>query len=204
MVKVSDAHLEARRRSILDAATRVFSEKGIELATMAEVAAAAGISPGAIYRYFENKEQLALGCMDAKAAAIEDQWGEPGPDSPDPLGAFNELARATFAVLDDPGSRVDSQLAIEKMLMMSRIPASGADELGQELREGFRHAEVGIAQRLRAVQEKGQLPADLDVGTLAGALFSFYWGARLLRMIEPSVDTGAQFELVADFLSRVR
>jgi AcrR family transcriptional regulator len=169
---------------------------------MAEVAAAAGISPGAIYRYFENKEQLAQGCMDAKALAIEKQWGEPGEDSPDPLGAFNELARATFATLDEPGSRVDSQLAIDKMLLMSR--PSGADELQDEIQMHVREAEVGIAQRLLTAQAKGQLPADLDIHTLAGALFSFYWGARLLRMVDPTLDTGAQFELVADFLSRVR
>ncbi len=37
MARVSDAHLEARRKSILAAATKVFSQKGISSATMAAV-----------------------------------------------------------------------------------------------------------------------------------------------------------------------
>ena len=48
VAKVSDAHLEARRQSIVLAACRIFSRKGVESATMAEIAAEAGISPGAI------------------------------------------------------------------------------------------------------------------------------------------------------------
>ena len=58
MARVSDAHLEARRLSILKAARRVFSEKGVAAATMADIAAVACCSPGAIYRYFESKEAL--------------------------------------------------------------------------------------------------------------------------------------------------
>jgi AcrR family transcriptional regulator len=49
---------EERPRQILDAALRVFSEKGLEAAKLEEIAALAGVSKGTIYLYFHNKEDL--------------------------------------------------------------------------------------------------------------------------------------------------
>ncbi len=193
MAKVSDAHLEARRRSIIDAATTVFSRKGIELATMAEVAAEAGISPGAIYRYFENKEQLAHGCMSIKTEAIESQWQQTEEVPADPMAAFNQLSRLTFAALHEPESRIDTMLALEQMLMAARGGEGGETS---EWEHDFPQVVAGIAVRLQRARDKGQLPAGTDVQSLAGALFSFYWGARLTRMLAPSVDTDAQLQAV--------
>jgi AcrR family transcriptional regulator len=48
---------EAQRAKILDAAMQVFARKGLG-ATMADVAAAAGVSQGLAYRYFANKEAI--------------------------------------------------------------------------------------------------------------------------------------------------
>ncbi|MFC4374770.1 TetR/AcrR family transcriptional regulator [Nocardia halotolerans] len=50
-----------RRRieQILQAAARVFAERGYENATTNAIAAAAGISPGSLYQYFRNKDELA-------------------------------------------------------------------------------------------------------------------------------------------------
>jgi AcrR family transcriptional regulator len=48
---------EEQRAKILDGARKVFAQKGMA-ATMAEVAAAAGVSQGLAYRYFANKEAI--------------------------------------------------------------------------------------------------------------------------------------------------
>lgn len=50
----------ARRAQLLGAARRRFDEVGFEATTMAEVAAAAGVSKGATYLYFPSKESLFL------------------------------------------------------------------------------------------------------------------------------------------------
>jgi TetR/AcrR family transcriptional regulator, transcriptional repressor for nem operon len=52
---------EVRREQILDAAARVFADKGPYAATMDEVAAAAGVAKGTVYLYFDSKERLLLG-----------------------------------------------------------------------------------------------------------------------------------------------
>jgi AcrR family transcriptional regulator len=49
---------EDRREQILDAALRVFAQKGFVRATNKEIAQEAGITPGLIYHYFESKEDL--------------------------------------------------------------------------------------------------------------------------------------------------
>jgi TetR/AcrR family fatty acid metabolism transcriptional regulator len=54
----------ARRHQILDAATRVFAEKGFHATTIKDIAKEAGIADGTIYIYFENKMALMLGILD--------------------------------------------------------------------------------------------------------------------------------------------
>src|SRR5256714_14289008 len=50
--------VEDRRAQIIDAAMRVFSQKGFTRATNKDIAREAGITPGLIYHYFKNKEAL--------------------------------------------------------------------------------------------------------------------------------------------------
>ena len=51
---------EQRKNDIIDAAERVFFEKGHEIATMDDVANEAELSKGTLYLYFKNKEDLYL------------------------------------------------------------------------------------------------------------------------------------------------
>ena len=55
--------IAARRNQILDAATRIFAEKGFARATIKEIAREAGIADGTIYIYFKHKNELMLGLM---------------------------------------------------------------------------------------------------------------------------------------------
>jgi AcrR family transcriptional regulator len=52
-----------RRAQILEAATRVFAEKGFHRATTKDIARAAGIAEGTIYTYFASKTDLLLGIL---------------------------------------------------------------------------------------------------------------------------------------------
>jgi AcrR family transcriptional regulator len=52
-----------REAQILDSARRVFSEKGYGEATVAAIAAGAGVVEGTVYSYFENKRALLIAVM---------------------------------------------------------------------------------------------------------------------------------------------
>jgi AcrR family transcriptional regulator len=52
-----------RKAQILDAATKVFAQRGFHRTTIRDVAKAAGVADGTIYNYFENKTGLLLGIL---------------------------------------------------------------------------------------------------------------------------------------------
>ncbi|MGH2569187.1 MAG: TetR/AcrR family transcriptional regulator, partial [Bacteroidota bacterium] len=54
---------EHRREEILNAAQRVFFEKGLQTATMDEIAEVAELSKGTLYLYYKSKEDLYLAVM---------------------------------------------------------------------------------------------------------------------------------------------
>jgi len=62
--------IEARRNQILDAAAKVFAEKGFHRASTREIARTAGIAEGTIYNYFANKSDLVIGIM-ARLAELD-------------------------------------------------------------------------------------------------------------------------------------
>ena len=57
------------RSAIIDAALRLFRERGYEATTMRAIAAEAGVSVGNAYYYFESKEQLIQGFYDRAQVA---------------------------------------------------------------------------------------------------------------------------------------
>jgi AcrR family transcriptional regulator len=83
MPKVTEEHVDARRRQILSAALRCFAREGFHRTTMQDIFREADLSPGAVYSYFEGKDELiaAIGLtivgFIAESAA---QFDEPLPD----------------------------------------------------------------------------------------------------------------------------
>lgn len=49
---------DEKKQVLLDAAVRVFTQKGFGAATMREISSAAGLTTGALYHHFRNKEDL--------------------------------------------------------------------------------------------------------------------------------------------------
>ncbi|WJJ14584.1 TetR/AcrR family transcriptional regulator (plasmid) [Prescottella equi] len=56
------------RRAILTAALALFNERGVQKATIDDIAAAADVSPGAVYFHFQSKEGLYLAVVDEALA----------------------------------------------------------------------------------------------------------------------------------------
>jgi len=78
MPKVSEEHKERRRQEILDAARRCFARHGYEGATVARLEEETGLSRGAIFNYFENKEALFLAVASTYAERMTAIWLEQG------------------------------------------------------------------------------------------------------------------------------
>jgi TetR/AcrR family transcriptional repressor of nem operon len=58
MMRVSREQMAESRRTILEAAGRLFRERGFEAVTVAEIMNAAGLTHGGFYGYFRSKDEL--------------------------------------------------------------------------------------------------------------------------------------------------
>jgi len=82
---------EQRRRDVLDAAARTLEESGWAGLSMREVARGAGVSPGAIYQWFDGKDEIFAELFQAKLWAGIDRLAEVPEDA-----TLQDFMRATL------------------------------------------------------------------------------------------------------------
>ena len=82
---------ELRRGEILTAAAKVFASKGFESTRMDDIARAAQLAKGTLYRYFESKDEVYQATVQealAKLAVVTEEHVRRAPDFPAKLAAF--------------------------------------------------------------------------------------------------------------------
>jgi AcrR family transcriptional regulator len=87
------AHRERQRRRILDAASKLFDDRGVDRVTMAEITLACGVQPSTMYQYFSNKDDIVWAILDEQMREVS------GRAKAALEGAPNAMARLT-ALLD--------------------------------------------------------------------------------------------------------
>lgn len=94
----------ARRAQILDAAARIFAEKGYPRATTKEIAAAAEVSEGTIYNYFASKHDLLVGIMAqlAESEHLQERLAQTSSDDVQGFLATMLSTRQQFARDNEP------------------------------------------------------------------------------------------------------
>ncbi|KDN22103.1 TetR/AcrR family transcriptional regulator [Amycolatopsis rifamycinica] len=70
MPRVTQAHLDARRQQIIDAARARFAGHGFARTSMTDLVEASGLSVGAIYRYFKGKDQIVAAICEQATQAL--------------------------------------------------------------------------------------------------------------------------------------
>lgn len=75
-LKRRELEKEARKKDIIDAAARLFSEKDFHDVKVEEIAERVGLSKGTIYLYFDNKENLFFSIIIERAKALYEQLEE--------------------------------------------------------------------------------------------------------------------------------
>ncbi len=81
--ELKEKEREARRNLIISAAQKLFSEKDFRKVTVREIAKVAGVSPGTIYRYYRNMDELFIDIFLTHASEInrliEEELGSATP-----------------------------------------------------------------------------------------------------------------------------
>ncbi len=180
MPRVSDEHLAARRRQILDAAVTCFARQGLHRTTMQDIFREAELSPGAVYRYFPSKEAI------LRAIAEE---------------AFGTVAR----VVRDEAPATFGETALEPYRLLAELPLGTPEErtrlivqlFGEALRDPDVHVLVmrvvdfargQLAARARAEQDAGRLARDVDPDALARTVVALFHGYVVQRALYGEVD----------------
>lgn len=92
-----DAHEEARRRKqILEAGFRLFSERGIENVSMNTVAEAAGVGPTTLFKYYQTKEKLVIAISGMAWSAVwQENYAQVGLEQYAQLSAYEMIRNYT-------------------------------------------------------------------------------------------------------------
>jgi AcrR family transcriptional regulator len=145
---------DERRRQLLEAGAKVFTERSYDDASMAEVARAAGISKGLLYHYFPSKRDLFVATLEAAAAELRDIT-EPDPSKPVPE-QLNAILDAYLAWIED---HADSYAKLLES-------ATGSDDV----RSYMAQMRAGTVERILATLVKGGDPAAIRT-----AVHGFLW-----------------------------
>ncbi|SDI47000.1 DNA-binding transcriptional regulator, AcrR family [Actinokineospora alba] len=154
----------ARNRAvILDAAARLFAEHGVEAVSMDQVAAAAGVGKGTLFRRFGDKAGLAVALLDAREQVLQ----EAILSGPAPLGPGAPAADRLAAFAD---AYLDYLLAHLPLVRMSETAAPGARYRIGAYRFWHRHVTILLADTADAEDTAHALLASLAAEHIAALL----------------------------------
>ncbi|MGY2265751.1 MULTISPECIES: TetR/AcrR family transcriptional regulator [unclassified Pseudomonas] len=105
MPRVSRKQAELNREIIVEAATRLFRERGIHGISVSDVMAAAGLTHGGFYGHFESREALATEACNRAFEQSSERWQARVEQSPDPEAARLALIDPYLSAAnrDNPG-----------------------------------------------------------------------------------------------------
>ncbi len=196
MSKVTTAHVQARIDSILDAAMPLFATKGIERTTMQEIASDAGLSTGAVYRYFPGKEQLLEAVFNRSIERERALFARASAEAPTRLDA---LARVGEAAIERSDRVSSGYLQMELALAAQRDPTG----IGARV-AAMRLEIISLIEReLVTAAERREIAADIDLRSLAVALAALVPGLETLKAsLGEQVSTASVLNVLGDLLRR--
>jgi AcrR family transcriptional regulator len=191
MPKLKPHVQRARREHILDAAERCFARSGFHRTTMQDICREAGISPGALYVYFDSKEALIAGICERERAEFAERLAG-ATAAPDFLTALRELGEHYF--VHDPVYK--RRMCIEIGLESTRNPRVGVIYRGVD--EYIDKSFETIFQRMK---DEGRIAPDLDIASLTKVFAVIGDGLFWRRAIDPTFDGNALVPAVLQVLA---
>jgi len=172
---VERADAARNRRAVLDAAAQLFRERGAETVTMDEIAAAAGVGKGTLFRRFGDKAGLAMAVLDDRERELQ----EAILSGPPPLGpgvaSRQRLVAFTDAYLDFLLSNLD-------VVRMSETASPAARYRVGAYRFWHLHARILL---------EGTPDPDFAASALLATLSAVHVSAMLPKLGEQRIRDGA-------------
>jgi len=177
----------AHRREILDAAIKVFAQKGYHVATLDEIAQEAEFSKAALYQYFSNKEDMLYNILDE----LHQRWmgltQEIFNDADFKSGLTRLFMNLAEAVYHEPN--VFTILTAHECTVFRALTEEKREELITSYEEGWKWIEQSIRKEI-AEKKLRDLPVLAIMGIIQGALDGIMinkWHCRSLKELKAAI-----------------
>jgi TetR/AcrR family acrAB operon transcriptional repressor len=178
---------QVTRESLLDAAERVFQQRGVSRTALSDIAQAAGVTRGALYWHFKDKAALVNAMMDRVTLPLGAQSESAPAAAGDPLVPLvQHIAGALQQIVHDERTRSVLRIAMQKI--------EHAEELGPVIDRHIRLHRLNTEHERevfeRAAQQRGHtLPAPSD--QLAHGFHGMVHGLIYSWLLDESFDLQA-------------
>jgi AcrR family transcriptional regulator len=168
---------EKRRQEIIDAAERTFFSRGLDNATMEDVARDAELSKGTLYLYFKSKEDLYLAIILRGITILRSMFDAAVQAQDTGLEKINAVGRAYIEFYKHHRNYFNAMLYFESSCFEAH------DEFGyaSECADQSSHAMTACAEAVQAGIEDGTIRTDLNAMKVALTLYGLLTG--LLQII---------------------
>jgi len=158
------ADAAANRALILQTAERLFRERGVENVCMAEIAEAAGVGKGTLYRRFANKGELCLALMDTQMSEFQNAM----------LTLFNGLSAQGVSFLEQLATFLRSLVEFTEVHtpLLAEVQRAGMIPGNVPLNMPHFWQYMTVSALLRSAERAGELSPGLDLDYLGEALLA--------------------------------
>jgi TetR/AcrR family fatty acid metabolism transcriptional regulator len=149
---------------IIEAATKVFAQKGFYQSKIAEIAKEAGVADGTIYIYFDNKDDILISLFEEQMQAVLDNMVAQISRENDPIGKLKRFALIHLQLIEQN----------KNMAEIIQVELRQSSKFMKEYKNDkfARYLEL-IADIIREGQEKGLF----DPGVIPGVAKRAFFGA---------------------------
>jgi len=176
MPKLAEAAKEQRRQHLIDAAWRCVARGGYRTLSVDDVCAEAGLSKGAFYTYFDQKQDLLLALLDEDAAGLADLVA----DAASQPSGIEQIRRFAAAVVDRGSDATVVQLRAD---LWAEIASD--ESLRARFLEAMQQRRARLADLIEAAVAAGEL-VDVPANALAAVFLALGDGLMLHRVLDPS------------------
>jgi AcrR family transcriptional regulator len=190
---------QARTRELLmESAATVAARRGIERASLDEVAERAGFTKGAVYANFSNKEELFLAMLDAHFEARLEELDRIVSTEADPDTQAREAAEGLMRMLD-------AQPEHHRLFFEFAVYAARNEDFREQLVARYRALRERLADLLAERVERLGIDPVVPPADVAAMAFAMANGMALERLLEPEAVPGTLFgEMMATFFTGLR
>jgi AcrR family transcriptional regulator len=160
MPKVVPEYKEIAKNKIIEAAIKIFSQKGFHKSTMDEIAREVGVSKGTLYTYFKSKEEI-----------LKEIWKLNNPNILDLKKTFkgydcsNALEEIYRMMVNSSGLNLSFEIT---------ALSSHSNNIKEINKESYESKLKALKEFLQDQQEKGTIRNDTDADILAQILTALY------------------------------